>query len=747
MAVASWKEILGDRVPAALGEEIDIYETQLELKRQDRIDEKVFAESRLRRGVYGQRYDNGHRHDGITSRDLDYPSDELTKGPNTVWDAPGMMRIKIPFGAVDAAQLRTLADLAEEYSDSICHVSTRQDFQLHFIHIDDTAAIMRRLAAAGVTTREACGNSVRNVTACPRSGVCPDETFDVTPYAKAMAYFLLGHKDVQDFGRKFKVSFSGCGERGCGLARMHDIGAIARVRQENGREKRGFELYVGGGLGPVPHQAKLFDEFLSEEELLPIAQSICRVFARLGEKRNRSRARLKFLVAKLGMDEFRRLVFEERAALPSDDRWTVYLDEALEPLDGPVRDARPLGEGPFPEGFEAWHETNVEAQRQDGYSMATVCLPLGDLSSDQMRDLATIVERFNGGQVRTTVEQNIVLRWIPDADLPALYSELLAANLGQGGAGTLVDITACPGTDTCKLGISSSRGLAAELRKRISARNYQLDEAVKNLHIKVSGCFNSCGQHHVADIGFYGVSRKVGSHTVPHFQIMLGGRWDDNAGSYGLATLAIPSKSIPVVVERIIGYFVEHREKGESFHDFVERVPKTSFRELLEDLKTVAPHSVDSSFYSDWGDPREYTIGDMGVGECAGEVVSVVEFGLAASERVVFEAQVDLEEGSADAAARKAYDAMVQAAKATIQTQNIDVGDSDDAIVEEFKTRFHDTKLFHDPFAGPKFANYLFRVHDDTSSEVDAEEAHRRIEEAQLFVEAAHACYNRMSVA
>ena len=608
---------------------------------------------------------------------------------------------------------------------------------------------MRRLAAGGVTTREACGNSVRNVTACPKSGVCGDEVFDVTPYSKALAYFLLGHKDAQDFGRKFKISFSGCAGHGCGLAHMHDIGAVAVVREENGVEKRGFELYVGGGLGPVPHQAKLFDEFVSEEELLPLAQAICRVFARLGEKKNRARARLKFLLARLGIDEFRRIVLEERAAIPSDERWTAYVEDAQIPLDEPTREASDAApdDADLPPGFVDWRSTNVESQRQPGYSMATVCLPLGDLSADQMRSLAVVAEAYNGGQARTTVEQNIVLRWIPNGDLPSLYTDLCAVGLGDGGASTLVDITSCPGTDTCKLGISSSRGLAAELRKRLAARNFELDEAIKSLHIKISGCFNSCGQHHIADIGFYGVSRKVGGRTVPHFQVFLGGQWDENAGSYGLAMVAIPSHAIPDAVERITGLYVEERESGEGFQNFIQRVGKAHVRSVLEDLTQVPAYEVDRSFYSDWGDPREYTIGDLGVGECAGEVVSVVEFGLAASERVVFEALIDLEGGEVEAASAKAYEAMLQAAKAMNQSQEVDAGEAEEEIVSEFRTRFHDTKIFHDPFAGPKFANYLFHAHEEDSSDPTSESAHRRIEEAQLFVEAAHACYNRMTVA
>src|SRR5688572_30918862 len=324
-AAASWKQKLQGDMPPLWAEQIDDFEAQIRLRKAGKIDEKVFAETRLRRGAYGQRYDNGLRHDGFAQQTFPYPP--LTKGPETFWDAPGMQRIKIPFGGLNPEQMRVLADLAEEYSDNICHVTTRQDIQLHFVHIDDTPDIFRRLAAVGITTREACGNSVRNVTACPLAGICNTEVFDVTPYAKATAFYLLGHPDTQDFGRKFKIAFSGCKSEACALVSMHDLGGIAATRVIDGRTVRGFELYVGGGLGAVPHQAKLMEEFLPEEELLPTARAIGRVFARLGEKKNRNKARLKFVVQKLGIDEFRRLVEEERNAMPEDPSWRQFFDE------------------------------------------------------------------------------------------------------------------------------------------------------------------------------------------------------------------------------------------------------------------------------------------------------------------------------------------------------------------------------------------------------------------------------------
>ena len=741
-----WREQKIESPFPELVREIEIYEMEIELRKQGKMDEKLFAETRLRRGAYGQRYDNGQRWDGKETQTLEFPSSktELTKGANTVWDAPGMQRIKVPFGGMNPEQLELMAELAEEYSDGIAHVTTRQDFQLHFVHVDDTPALMRRLAAVGITTREACGNSVRNVTACPLSGVCNTELFDVTPYAKGLAYFLLGHPDVQDFGRKFKVAFSGCKDEGCGLVNMHDMGVIAVKKIVDGVEKRGFELYVGGGLGTVPHQAKLFDAFLPEEELLPTAQAISRVFARLGEKKNRNRARIKFLVAQLGIEEFKRIVLEERAALPPDPRWTAYLSEIQELEEKPLRPAQMLGDTLQTPSFQRWYKTNVFHQKQAGYATATITLPLGDITADQLRAVADVSRRFTSGTVRTTVDQNIVLRWISEADLPEVHAALEEIGLGQPGAGTIVDITSCPGTDTCKLGISASRGLAGELRQRLAEKSHTMDEAIQSLHIKVSGCFNSCGQHHVADLGFYGVSRHSGNYTVPHFQVVLGGEWTHNAGSYGLAMGAVPAKRIPEVVERLTGRYVSEREKNESFKDFIQRIGKVQVKTMLDDLTKIPSHEEDPTLYTDWGDNREFTIGDIGVGECAGEVVSHAEFGLAHAERQVFEAQVLLDENQYQKAGETAYASMYQAALTLVEELFFNVPKDHHRVAEEFRTRLYDTKLFWDEYAGGKFGHYYLRAHEKADEPYTPEEAHRRVEEAQLVIEAAHSCYSKL---
>jgi sulfite reductase (ferredoxin) len=744
-----WKEKLDGKMPEDLAREIDIFETEITLRKQGKLEERLFAETRLRRGAYGQRYDNGQRNDGQKIQKLNFPSGELTKGPNTLWDAPGMQRIKIPAGGLNGSQLETMAELAEEYSDGIAHVTTRQDFQLHYVHIDDTPSVMRRLAAANITTREACGNSVRNVTACPYAGVCTDESFDVTPYSRALSRFLLGHPDCQSFGRKFKPAFSGCAQHACGLTSLHDLGLIAktRVNEATGRE----EL---GGLGAVPYHAKLLDSFVPPEELLPLTQAIARVFARLGEKKNRNRARIKFLVQDLGIEKFRELVFEERKLLPFDPRWTEYIEQArAEFQEAPLKPSSAenvelsqlvtIGNlNGDSEDFKRWLKFNLRPQRQPGYVTVTVALPLGDITANQLRSLADIIRRFTRETIRTTVEQNFAIRWVSKADLPELYKALHAAGLANIGAGALVDITSCPGTDTCKLGISSSRGLAAELRRQVEEKNFESDEAVQKLHIKISGCFNSCGQHHVADLGFYGVSRKIAGHSVPHFQVVLGGQWEHNAGSYGLPVVAVPSKNIPKVVSRLTERYLSDRQPGEVFKDFVKRTGKAELKNMLEDL--TRPPAGDHSFFSDWGDVREYTLGDMGDGECAGEVVSLVEFGLAAAERELFEAQLAFEKGDAEKAGAAAYHSMVTAAKALVQVENQNIGNDPDQIVSEFRQRYYDTKLFFDPFAGGKFAGYLFSAHEKSSQPYTEESSRYLIDEAQLFIDAAHSCNNRL---
>jgi len=446
----------------------------------------------------------------------------------------------------------------------------------------------------------------------------------------------------------------------------------------------------------------------------------------------------------LGIEKFKELVLEERKSLPHDPRWTEDIEHAEKIQETPLR---PGGKAPLlgSESFQRWVKSNTRPQKQEGYAVVTIALPLGDITPNQLRSLADIARRFTNETIRSTVEQNIVLRWVSQSDLIELHKALEAAGLGNPGAGSIIDIAACPGTDTCKLGISSSRGLAAELRKRLAEKNFQLDDSVVKLHIKISGCFNSCGQHHVADLGFYGVSRKMSGYAVPHFQVVLGGEWENNGASYGLPVIAIPSKNIPEVVTRLTDRYAADRKNGESFKDFVARTGKVKLKKMLEDLARPPADSSDRSFFQDWGDPREYTLADIGVGECAGEVVSSVEFDLAAAERELFEAQVALEDGQIDPAGVAAYRSMVRAAKALVKIESSNIADDPAHIVREFRARFYDTQKFFDPFAGGKFAHYLFTAHEKSGEPHTQDSTRYLIDEAQLFIDAAHSCYNRIS--
>ena len=698
-----------EMIPEDMQRAIEIYEIQLGRVQSGQVAEDVFTEFRLRHGVYGQR-DNGSQ----------------------------MIRVKIPYGGLSAEQLEMLADVAEEFSDYIIHITTRQDVQYHYVDINNTPELMRRLASVGITTKEACGNVVRNVTACPLSGVCNDESFDVTPYAKALSAFLLGHPDGQDFGRKFKISFSGCHDHACGFGQMHDIGVVAVVKEIDGEKKRGFKMFVGGGLGAVPHRAKVLDEFLPVEELLPISQAMAKVFSRLGERKNRNKARMKFVVAKLGIDEFRSQVYAEREKLRHDPEWTAYLDDLDELDEAALKPPTQLNGTQKPDGFEAWYATNVKPQAQPGYAVVQVSLPIGDITADQTRALADIARRYVKDTIRATVEQNIILRWVTMSDLPTVYSELKAIGLGEGHAEKLMDITACPGTDSCKLGISSSRGLAVALRDHFASS--EKTENIKDLRIKISGCPNSCGTHHIANIGFFGSSRRRQGHIAPYYQVMLGGHDADNAGAYGLAAGKIHGQHIPQFIEHLTGrYLDEKTSDDETFTSYIERLGKPEIKSILKQYDKIPAYEEDPSYYIDTGDTKEFKL-QKGVGECAGQLIALVSFKLEEADRLIYEAGVHLEQGEFDDSAERSFEAMIRAADGLLTTEGMQYID-DETTVREFRDRFYDTQIFFSAYA-----EHLFKAVDEKDTALDEEVTHRRVEEATLFIEQAHNVYGRMQI-
>ncbi len=570
-------------------EEIAVFEREAQAFLAGRGLGDAFRPFRLQHGVYGQRQAGGQH----------------------------MVRVKIPHGSLTADQLDALAGIAERFVPRrLGHVTTRQDIQFHFVRLADVPAVMRALAAAGLTTREAAGNTVRNVTADPFSGLCPDTVFDVTPHAEAVARHFLRNPLCQRLPRKFKITFSAC-PHDYGFIPIHDVGAMAVVRRQDGAERRGFRISVGGGLGAVSRAAEVLDEFVPEEELVRTVEAVVRVFDRLGERRNRNRARIRFLVAGLGMEELRRLVRDELTAMPPVGGGAYRSpDLALEetPMHPPATGDND-GRAPL-EDFEACRTTNVVAQRQAGYSLVHVALPLGDLTAEQMRALAAAARRYAGGRIRTAAVQNMVLRWVHEVDLPSLYADLVEAGMGEAGAGTLSDIMACAGTDTCSLGITSSRGLAGVLRETVlNGDGPFADPLVRQIRVKISGCPNSCGHHHIADVGFHGCAVHSDGRLVPAFQMLVGGR-GSGEGVIAWPVMKVAARHVPEAFAQLIATYVEERRDGEPFAEYTRRVGTDHIREALAEFRKMPAFDRDPMAFVDWGASKLFSLDERGEGEC-----------------------------------------------------------------------------------------------------------------------------------
>ncbi|MEX0801020.1 MAG: nitrite/sulfite reductase [Dehalococcoidia bacterium] len=580
------------RVFVTLDEEIDNFERETRRYRSDEdglLDE--FRPFRLMHGVYGQRQENTQ-----------------------------MIRVKLPYGGVSADQMDACAVFAEKYSGyRRGHITTRENFQFHFVPLDDVPDVMRLLASAGLTTREACGNTVRNITGCPYAGTCADEVFDATPYLVAYGRTMLRNPICQRLPRKWKTAFSSCASD-CAGTPFHDMGYISKVKVVNGREVRGFELRVGGGLSTMPRQADTIYDFVPVEngEYIRVTEAMLRVFDKEGGltnflRKNMAKARVKFLIKEIGIDEFRRQV-EEELAYP----W------AREPLDmealiqlapeGPTAGEPPKNGQPAP-GFERWLQTNLRPQKQEGYVAATVTVPMGNLSPEQFRGLADVMRRFSGGTARTQQNQNLVLRWVREDALPALHGALVDLELGDPEAGLIADPVACPGTDSCKMGITSSQGMGYAIRDAILEMGID-DPLVQEMTIKASGCPNGCAQHHLAGIGLQGSSFKAGMTAIPCYDVFLGGGNYIGGGKYGTRVARVPAKKVPDAIKKLISVYQAERNDGEPFIEFVDRRGPKSFDEMLNEFKEVGSVSEEIDTYFDWGKEELFEV-IRGEGECA----------------------------------------------------------------------------------------------------------------------------------
>ncbi len=525
-----------------------------------------------------------------------------------------MMRIKISQGRLNAEQLECLAGLAEDYSKGIGHITTRQCMQLYWVPTKEVPLVMARVAAVGLTSREACGNSVRAVTADPHAGVSPTELFDVTEHSWAVTQHFLRNPASQTLPRKFKITFEGSPEDRARTA-IHDIGAVAAIRETNGKKELGFKLYMGGGLGAVPVSAVLLEEFTPVDELIRTCEAAVRVHDRLGDRKNKATARLKFVLKRLGADAFRKEIFAEREKLPIT---TYEARDVTETKEKPpeVQDVTVIP-APQDETYQQWFKTNVIAQKQDNYSMVAIRLGLGDITVEQMRTLAKIMRRYNGGMLRTSIRQNLILRWVRNDLLPALYAELKAIDLVEPNAFTIYDVTSCPGASTCQLGIAASRGLATAIEKELAEAGLT-GRDLEDLQIKISGCPNSCGQHHIADVGFFGGARKVNGRLAPHFQLMIGGYTEEGKAEFGKNVTKLPAWRTPAAMIEILKLYRKDRtSESETFRAFAERVGTAYWKEALKGFENLPTYEEQPEAYRDWFVEKEFSLEGMGPGECA----------------------------------------------------------------------------------------------------------------------------------
>jgi len=587
------RELKAGHVFVTLDEEFDNFDTETEVYQKAPDLDSDFVPYRLRMGTYGQRQENMQ-----------------------------MMRIKLPYGGVTAEQMDALAEVAEKHSGMRRgHITTRENFQFHFVPLEQASAVMRILAEAGLSTREACGHTVRNVTGCPYAVVTDHQLFDVTPYLAAYARSLIRNPICQNMPRKWKTSFS-CGPIDCAGSPIHDMGFIAAVREENGEEVRGFKIVVGGGTSTMVRAAETLWEFARADDgqYIRVAEAALKVFDKEGGfpnflRKNMNKARVKFLVKKLGIEEFRRQVDEE---LAQPWAWEPLDMPALKQLapEGPTPGPAPNSVQPGPD-FNHWVETNVVQQPQPGYVAVTLTIPLGNLSPEQFRAVADVMRRFSGGNARTQQNQNLVLRWVHEAGLPALHAELKKIGFGDPDAGLLADVVGCPGTDSCKMGITSSTGVSMAIREAaLNDWGYRDDPLVQAINVKASGCPNGCSQHHLAAIGLQGSSFSANGATIPCFDIFLGGGNYVGGGKFGVRVARVPSKRLPQAVKKMIDHYVASRNKGEEFVAFVDRLGPKTFDSLFDEFKEVGPVHQDIDVYMDWGKEELFEV-IRGEGECS----------------------------------------------------------------------------------------------------------------------------------
>jgi sulfite reductase (ferredoxin) len=667
-----------DPLSPQIHDELANYEEQIRKYRAGEVDETKMQKLRLHFGTYAQ------RQEGVQ-----------------------MQRIKIPGGVLTADQLVRLADAADRFGSGFIHFTTREDAQIYYVKLEEAPELLRFLAAAGITSREACGNTVRNITACYRAGTSATESFNVQPYADALFRYLVRNKYNQNLGRKFKITFEGCAEDHSGL-RIHDIGLWATTRIENGAPRRGFRVYLGGGLGAGPQLAHLYTDFLPVEDLFNLTAAALRLFDRYGERKARMKARMKFLIQTLGWEPFRKALDEERervGPIPLGE----YLDEsddaagsagiagspAGQPGWGAVparieREARkalqvldPRTDDP---NFQSWARDSVIEHQLPSFRGVHVRIKLGDLTADRARSLADIVRRFSSNQLRISIEQNIYLPWVREESLWDLYTALGEISLAERGAGTITDVTTCPGSDTCRLGIASAKGLGSAISGAFTKRNNGLSkysELARPLRVKISGCPNGCAHHSVADIGFYAAALSKNERSVPAHFVTVGGHVRGDEAQFGVLIGKFPAKNCVKVTEKLLGLYAETKLPAEDFDSFAARTGTERLKEILEPLRQVPSFEQDPSFYEDFGHEHERFAVQKGIkGECAGSTVAETIPTIEAANEWLAQAEALIYHKEYEHAVIAAYEAAAAAARVPLYERLVDPFTADEALWE-----------------------------------------------------------------
>jgi sulfite reductase (ferredoxin) len=695
-------------LPGSVQDELDHYEEQIKKYRAGELDETKMQKLRLHFGTYAQ------RQEGVQ-----------------------MQRIKIPGGFLTADQLIRLADASDRFGSGFIHLTTREDVQIYYVKLEETPDLLRFLAEGGITSREACGNTVRNITACYRAGTSATEAFNVLPYAEALFRYLVRNKYNQNLGRKFKITFEGCAEDHCGL-RIHDIGLWAVTQTREGKLRRGFRVYLGGGLGAAPHLALLYTDFLPVEELFNLAAATLCLFDRYGERKARMKARMKFLIETMGWETFRTRLDEERERV-GPVPLTDYLEESdefvpehteglagLRVLNGRTNDPQ----------FQSCVRDSVIEHRIAGFRGVHVRIKLGDLTADRARDLAEVVRQFSAGQLRISVEQNIYLPWVREEDLWDLHVALGEISLAEVGVGTIADVTTCPGSDTCRLGIASAKGLGSALSQSFDSSLAKYAEFARPLRIKISGCPNGCAQHSIADIGFYAAALTHDDRSVPAHFVTVGGQTVPNAAQFGTLLGKYPAKNGVKVTETLLELYESARLPEEDFNSFATRTGTEKLREVLEPLRHVPSFEIDPSFYEDYGHENEHFAVRKGIkGECAGSTIAETVPTIEVAREWLAQAEALIYHKEYEHALLAAYEAAGAAARVPLYQRLVDPFNSDEALWE-FENLFVLTDETQGAWDGVslKFGQLKGAGLDSVRQTGSSEPAQRILEEARKFV-------------